>query len=286
MMIDRPSISVVIPAKSEAATIAGLVEEVRTLLPAVEIIVVSDGSTDATADLARNAGAHVVSHPTCLGNGAAIKAGARSAKGDILVFMDADGQHKPADIPRLLKELDQGYQMAVGARNVGSHANLARLAANGAYNVLASAVTGHRIPDLTSGFRAVKADLFRKFIYLLPNGFSYPTTITMALMRAGHAVAFVEIAALKRKSRSHISPLKDGFRFLIIIFKIATLYSPLKIFLPVSGLFFVLGVGYYAYTFFAFSRFTNMSLLLLSISILIFLMGLLSEQVTTVIFRD
>ena len=280
------SLSIIIPAKNEAATIGQVAGTIQGLYPDAELIVVDDGSTDETADLAREAGAKVISHPVSLGNGAAVKAGARAATGETLVFLDADGQHDPTDIPRLLEQLDQGYDMAVGARSAGSHANAARLAANGAYNVIASWITGHRIPDLTSGFRAVRARLFRKFLYLLPNGFSYPTTITMAFLRAGYPVKFVDIEAKKRVGKSHIRPLKDGIRFLVIIFKIATLYSPLKLFLPTSALFFFTGVGYYAYTYITDSRFTNMSLLLLSAAVIVFLIGLVSEQITALNYSD
>ena len=280
------SLSIIIPAKNEAATIGQVAGTIQGLYPDAELIVVDDGSTDETADLAREAGAKVISHPVSLGNGAAVKAGARAATGETLVFLDADGQHDPTDIPRLLEQLDQGYDMAVGARSAGSHANAARLAANGAYNVIASWITGHRIPDLTSGFRAVRARLFRKFLYLLPNGFSYPTTITMAFLRAGYPMKFVDIEAKNRIGKSHIRPLKDGIRFLVIIFKIATLYSPLKLFLPTSALFFFTGVGYYAYTYITDSRFTNMSLLLLSAAVIVFLIGLVSEQITALNYSD
>jgi glycosyltransferase involved in cell wall biosynthesis len=280
------TISVIIPAKNEEGAIGQVVEGVRQHLPEAEVIVVDDGSTDRTAEVAREAGARVVQHPHALGNGAAIKRGARSAEGDILVFLDGDGQHDPADIPRLLERMQAGYDMVVGARaGAKSHANSARLAANGAYNIVASIVTGHTIPDLTSGFRVARAKLFKKYLYLLPNGFSYPTTITMAFMRSGFAVDFLAIEARKRQGKSHIRPIRDGIRFLVIIFKIATLYAPLKLFLPTSALFFVTGIGYYLYTFLAQDRFTNMSLLLLSAAVIIFLIGLISEQITALIYR-
>jgi len=282
--ITSDQVSVVIPAKNEMASIGRVVDSVRAQLPEAEIIVVDDGSDDETAAVAGQHGANVHHHPVSLGNGAAVKAGARRAKGEFLVFLDADGQHNPEDIPRLLAQIESGYDMAVGARNSGSHANFGRLMANGAYNVIASAVTGRTIPDLTSGFRAVKAAQFLHFLYLLPNGFSYPTTITMAFVRSGYPVDFVDIQAAKRKGKSHIKPLRDGLRFLLIIFKIATLYSPLKLFLPTSALFLIVGLGYYGYTLTAMGRFTNMSLLLLSAAVIIFLIGLVSEQITTLLY--
>jgi glycosyltransferase involved in cell wall biosynthesis len=278
------SLSIIIPAKNEAAVIGDVVSSVRDIFVDAEILVVDDGSTDETANLAKRAGATVVSHPVSLGNGAAIKAGARKASGDILVMMDGDGQHKAEDIPSLLAKLDEGYDMAIGARDSGSHAGVGRLAANGLYNVFASLISGHRIPDLTSGFRAVRAGLFKRFLYLLPNGFSYPTTITMAFLRSGYPVTFVSIKALGRTGKSHIRPIRDGLRFLAIIFKIATLYAPLKVFLPISGLFFLSGTGYYAYTYLTIGRFTNMSMLTLSAAVIIFLIGLISEQITALTF--
>jgi glycosyltransferase involved in cell wall biosynthesis len=277
-------VSVIIPAKNEAAIIGEVVSSVRRLYTDAEILVVNDGSDDDTAGVAERAGARVVTHPVSLGNGAAIKAGARHANGEIFVMMDGDGQHKAEDIRSLLELLDSGYDMAIGARDSGSHAGIGRLAANGLYNVFASMISGHRILDLTSGFRAVRADLFRKFLYLLPNGFSYPTTITMAFLRSGYPVTFLPIRAEKRTGTSHIRPILDGFRFLAIIFKIATLYAPLKVFLPISGLFFVSGLSYYGYTYFTMGRFTNMSMLIFSASVIIFLIGLISEQITALTF--
>ena len=277
-------LSIIIPAKNEAASIGAVVANIRDQYPDAEILVVNDGSTDETAEIAVKSGAKVVTHPQSLGNGAAIKTGARAAQGEIFVFLDADGQHDPEDIPRLLKEIDSGYEMAIGARSYTSHANSARLAANGLYNVIATVMTGKTIPDLTSGFRAVRSDYFREFLYLLPNGFSYPTTITMAFIRSGYPVTFIGIKAKKRKGKSHIKPLRDGLRFMLIIFKIATLYSPLKLFVPTASVFFLLGLGYYGYTFVTMSRFTNMSLLLFSASVIIFLIGLISEQITSLLY--
>ena len=278
------SLSIIIPAKNESGEIASVVTTAREQYPDAQVIVVDDGSTDDTAAAATTAGATVVSPPESLGNGAAVKSGARAATGDILAFMDGDGQHTAAEFTPLLQRLKEGYEMAIGARDTGSHANVGRLFANGLYNGIASIISGHKILDLTSGFRVVRAEKFKQFLYLLPNGFSYPTTITMAFLRSGYSVTFEPISAAKRVGKSHIKPLRDGVRFLVIIFKIATLYSPLKIFLPVSALFFTTGLCYYAYTYITTARFTNMSMLLFSASVIIFLIGLISEQITSLTY--
>jgi glycosyltransferase involved in cell wall biosynthesis len=221
-----------------------------------------------------------------MGNGAAIKHGARAATGEIIVFMDADGQHEPADISRLLRRLYEGYDMVIGARSPGSQASLGRRLANGIYNRLASWVVGHRIEDLTSGFRAARAKRFREFLYLLPNGFSYPTTSTMAFFRAGYLVSYIPIHANKREGKSHINLFRDGVRFFLIILKVATLYSPLKVFTPISSSFFMLGAINYFYTYMMAERFTNMSALLFITAILVFLMGLISEQIANLLYAN
>lgn len=279
-------ISIILPAKNEAAALASILPEIIALFPGAEIIVVNDGSKDETVAVVEALGCSCVSHPYSKGNGAAIKTGARVASRNTLLFMDADGQHKPEDIPRLLDMLSEGFDMVVGARTQGSQAGAHRAAANGLYNHLASWMVGHRISDLTSGFRAVNAEKFRQFLSLLPNGFSYPTTITMSFFRAGYSVGYVPIFTPKRIGRSHIRLVRDGARFVLIIFKIGTLYSPLKLFLPISLIFFLTGAFYYGYTWAAFHRFTNMSALLFVTSVLIFMIGLVSEQITALMFKD
>ena len=278
--------SVVIPAKNESGSIPSLIEKLLALPGLKEIIVVDDGSTDGTGDIAEKLGATVIRHPYSKGNGAAIKSGARAATGDILLFMDADGQHSPDDVHRLLQKLDQGFDMVVGARQSGSQASVGRGLANKFYNWLASYMTGQKIEDLTSGFRAVRRIKFLQFLSLLPNGFSYPTTSTMAFFRAGYSVSYEPIHAGQREGKSHIKPIQDGIRFLLIIFKIGTLYSPLKLFVPLAFALFSLGLGYYGYTFTTAGRFTNMSALLFTTSLTIFLVGLVSEQITALMYRD
>lgn len=280
------SLSIILPAKNEAEGLRRTLPALRERFPQAEVIVVDDGSTDGTADVAVQAGARVLSSPYSMGNGAAIKRGARAAAGEVLVFMDADGQHGAEHVAALLARLDEGYDMVVGARDRSGQASLHRGLANAFYNRLASWMTGHRIADLTSGFRAVRADKFREFLHLLPNGFSYPTTSTMAFFRSAYPVAYVPIPVARRVGNgSHIRPFKDGVRFLLIIFKIASLYSPLKLFAPTAAAFFLAGLGWYAWTFHEAGRFTNMSMLLISAAVIVFLIGLVSEQITNLTYR-
>jgi glycosyltransferase involved in cell wall biosynthesis len=282
--VTSTKLSIIVPAKNEAKGLARILPALREQHPQAEIIVVDDGSTDDTADVCRTQQVKLISHPYSMGNGAAIKTGARSARGETVVFIDADGQHDPADVPKLLVKLDEGFDMVVGARNSRTHANIGRWGANTLYNRIASWMVGQKIHDLTSGFRAVRGEKFREFLYLLPNGFSYPTTITMSFFRAGYPVCYVPINAGSRTGKSHINPIRDGIRFLLIIFRVGTLYSPLKVFVPISFAFFLTGLGYYVYTFMAHGRFTNMSALLFTTSVVIFLIGLVSEQITNLLY--
>ncbi|GGY15811.1 glycosyl transferase [Rhodanobacter panaciterrae] len=278
-------LSIILPAKNEASALAALLPRLRAAHPEAEIIVVDDGSTDDTRSICRSSGVECLSSPYSMGNGAAIKRGARAATGGILIFMDGDGQHDPADIVRLLDQLNSGYDMVVGARDWNSQAGVGRGLANTLYNWLATRMTGHPVLDLTSGFRAVRADKFREFLHLLPNGFSYPTTSTMAFFRSAYPVAYFPIKAAQRVGKSHIKPMRDGLRFLLIIFKIATLYSPLKLFVPTSALFFLLGCANYGWTFLHDGRLTNGSTLLWSAAVIVFLIGLVSEQITALTYR-
>jgi len=286
----RRSVSVILPAKNEAQNLESLLPRLKSMAAGlgrdVEIIVVDDGSTDETRAVCSGHDVRLVSHPYSCGNGAAIKSGVRAARGEVLVFMDADGQHDPELVPGLLEKLEQGYDMVVGARAAQAHAGAHRFAANAFYNWFASWMVGRPVPDLTSGLRAAQAERFRRFLYLLPNGFSYPTTSTMAFFRCGYPVAYVPVPVQRRVGRSHIRVLRDGLRFLLIIFKIGTLYSPLKLFVPISAGFFFTGLGYYLYTYLTLHRFTNMSALLFITSVLVFVVGLLSEQITLLNFKD
>ena len=282
----KSTVTIIIPAKDEELGVSQVLSKIRNLYPQYELIVVDDGSSDQTAVISESCGAKVVSHKYSKGNGAAIKTGAREAAGEILVFMDADGQHDPGYIAELVAEVDGGYDMAVGARQRGSQANVGRSLANRFYNLLASYITGQRIEDLTSGFRAVRSDKFRQFLYLLPNGFSYPTTCTMAFFRSGYSVKYHPIHSAPRVGASHIRLIKDGARFFLIIFKVGTLYSPLKLFAPAALAFFSMAACWYGYTFAVMGRFTNMSALLMTGGFVIFMMGLISEQITALMYKD
>lgn len=268
--------SVIIPAYNEAFGIGAVIEGLNKVIsPDDEILVIDDGSTDNTGEIAKREGAKVISHPYNIGNGAAIKTGLRNAKGDIIITMDADGQHDPADIPRLMEHTGK-YDMVVGSRGKGQGA---RGIANRVYNLLASYVTGRRVEDLTSGIRVISTDVAKRYIYLLPNGFSYPTTITLALMKSGHSVKYVPVKARIRIGKSKIRPIRDGVKFLNIILKIATLFSPFKIFLPVSGFFFVGGLIYYWYAYLTGTRFPNFPVFMIMSGVIIFMMGLIAEQI-------
>lgn len=272
-------VTILLPAYNEELCIASTIHKIRQIYPDFEILVVDDGSTDHTMQAAIEAGATAWPHPYNIGNGAAIKTGLRIASGEWIIMMDADGQHQPEDIARLLEHKDK-YDMVVGARTKGSDTKLHRDLANKIYNIFASYVTKFKIEDLTSGFRLVKKSTARQFIYLLPNTFSYPSTITMAYLRSGRSIKYVPINTVSRIGKSKIKLVQDGIRFFLIITKIATLFAPLRIFLPVSMSLFLTGIFYYFYTFFQSHQFTNMSALLITSSIIIFMIGLISEQIS------
>lgn len=280
------SISIIIPAKNEESSLKTLLPELKRLFPNDEIIVINDGSTDKTRLVCEENNVRTINNPYSKGNGAAIKSGARAAKNKFLVFMDADGQHKPSDIPKLIDTLLAGYDMVVGARSRTGQANFWRAWANNIYCKLASWMVNHKIDDLTSGFRAVRSEKFRQFLSILPNGFSYPTTITMSFFRSGYSVAYCPIETEQRDGKSHINLTKDGIRFLLVIFKIGTLFSPMRIFIRFSIVFFALGSVHYLYTYMHSGRFTNMSALLYIASVLIFLIGLISEQITMLMYQN
>ena len=278
--ITNINLSIIIPAYNEKVSVGGVVSSLVERFPEAEILVIDDSSTDRTSELAQQAGARVVQHKYNMGNGAGIKTGARHAKGEVLVFMDADGQHDPKDINKLLQGIADGYDMVIGARESKTQASKGRWLGNKLLNRFASLMTGRKIPDLTSGFRAARAETFREFIHLLPNGFSYPTTSTMAYLRTGYPVLFVPIRAGRRTGKSKINFVKDGIRFLVVIMKVATLFSPMRLFFPASVLFFLLGLLRYIYFYWATGSFSAIAGVMFITAILVFLIGLISEQIT------
>lgn len=283
-MANLESVSVVIPALNEETSVQAVVQGLREAGTWGEILVVDDGSTDQTGARAREAGATVLRHPYTKGNGAAVKTGIRAARSEYVLIMDGDGQHRPADAPRLVERLGE-YDLVVGARSASTQATLTRRAGNRALDWLASYLTGRNIPDLTSGFRAARRELLREFLHLLPNGFSTPTTTTLAFIKAGYSVTFCPIQAGTRTGRSKIRLARDGTKFFLIVLRIVTIFSPLRIFAPISLGCFLLGTAYAAWTIVTESHVTNSSVLLITLAVIVFLVGLVSEQIAALRFE-
>ena len=283
-MADPSSVSVVVPAFNEEPAIGALVRALRAGGAWHEIIVVDDGSSDATSERAREAGAIVVRHPYNKGNGAAVKTGIRRATGEFVLIVDGDGQHQAADAARIVSRLGE-YDLVIGARSTGTQATHARLLGNAALNWLAGYLTGRAIPDLTSGFRGARRSHLREFLHLLPNGFSTPTTTTLAFIKAGYNVCFEPIEAAQRVGHSKIRLARDGVKFLLIAMKIVTLFSPFRVFLPISLASFLVGAGYAAWTIVTQSHITNSSVLLIMLAVIVFLVGLVSEQIAALRFE-
>lgn len=283
-MADPSSVSVVIPALDEAAAIGDVVQRLRASALWHQLLVIDDGSNDATADLSRAAGAYVIRHPYRKGNGAAVKTGIRHATAEFILIVDADGQHSPEDARRLVSRLGE-YDLVIGARAPSTHASLRRRAGNALLNRLAGYLTGRPIPDLTSGFRAARREYLREFLHLLPNGFSTPTTTTLAFIRAGYNVAFEPVDARPRVGQSKIRFAHDGAGFLLILLKIVTLFSPLRIFVPVSVTSFLVGALYGVWNVIVNGRIPNGAVLLILFAALVLLVGLVSEQVSSLRFE-
>ena len=276
--------SIVVPAYNEAASIGAVVRDLQAAAAWREIIVVDDGSTDDTGIRAAAAGARLVRHPYNKGNGAAVKTGIRHATGDFVLIADGDGQHHAADAARLVAQLD-AYDLVVGARASATQANSARRIGNALLNHVASYLTEQHIPDLTSGFRAARRDCLLEFLHLLPNGFSTPTTTTLAFMKAGYSVRFEPVNAGRREGVSKIRLGPDGVQFFMILLKVITIFSPLRLFLPISAVAFLVGAAYAVWTIVTQSHVTNSSVLLIVLSVVILLVGLVSEQISSLRFE-
>ena len=277
-MAEAKDTSIVIPAFDEEEGIAAVVERLAGR-GFREVLVIDDGSSDATAERAAKAGARVVRHPYNKGNGAAVKTGVREAKGEVVLLMDADGQHDPEQAGALYGPIGI-YDMVIGARRARDQ-DLVRAMGNELFTVLASWLTGRPIPDLTSGYRAARRERLLEVLHLLPNGFSYPTTCCLAFLKAGWSVSFVPIQARPRVGTSKIKVLRDGVRFLLIIFKIVTLYSPLRVFFPIAAAAFVTGAVYGAWNVWHFGKLPMGAALLIQLAVVVFLFGLISEQIAS-----
>ena len=279
-MADPRTVTVIIPAMNESAAIEHVVSELVAIAPWREVLVVDDGSTDDTAARARAAGARVIRHPYNKGNGAAVKSGIRAADGEFILIVDGDGQHQPSDALRLVDRLGE-FDLVVGARSGETHAGWVRRSGNAALNWLASFLTERPIPDLTSGFRGARRECLLEFLHLLPNGFSTPTTTTLSFLRAGYNVAFEPVEARQRSGASKIRLSRDGPKFLLIMLRVMTIFSPLRVFLPISAMAFALGAGYGMWTVFTQRHVTNSSVLLIVLAVIVFLFGLVSEQIAS-----
>jgi glycosyltransferase involved in cell wall biosynthesis len=273
------AVSIVIPAYDEAAVIADVVSALARAGGWREILVVDDGSADETGPRAAAAGARVIRHPYNKGNGAAVKTGVRQAEGEYVLILDADGQHRVEDALDVVSSLGE-YDLVVGARDPSTHATVVRRIGNAGLNWVATYLTGRDIPDLTSGLRAARRDYLREFLHLLPNGFSTPTTTTLAFVKAGYNVTFVPIHATARVGSSKIRTGRDGLKFFLILVRVITIFSPMRIFLPISGVSFALGAGYALWTIATQSHVTNSSVLLILFSVVVFLVALVSEQIS------
>jgi len=281
-------LSIVVPARNESLNIAALMDEINAVISSLdlefhEVLVVNDGSSDDTAQLAADRAAQVITHPVGLGNGAAVKRGIREAKGDWILLLDGDGQHPPHELAAMIEQAEH-YDMVVASRG-GKGGSIHRNFANQVYNRFASYVSGHRIPDLTSGFRLMRADVAKSLVWLLPNTFSYPTTITMSMLRGGWSVGFHPFQVRQRLGKSHVRLLADGSRFFVIILRIATMFAPLRVFMPASLLTAFVGLAWYLNTWLSDGRFTNMALLLLTQAMLLFALGLIAEQIAALRFQ-
>ena len=283
-MAAPPSVTIVVPAFNEGPSIGSVVAALRSAAPWHEVLVVDDGSTDGTGQAARDAGARVVVHPYNKGNGAAVKTAIRSAESEWLVVFDGDGQHRPEDAIRLAARLGE-YDLVVGARSVQSQATAGRRLGNAVLNGIASYLTERPIPDLTSGFRGARRDYLVEFIHLLPNGFSTPTTSTLAFIKAGYNVAFEPIGALPRAGTSKIRLASDGAKFFLILLKVITIFSPLRIFAPISAVTFAVGAAYGLWNFASHGRFPNGAVLLIMFAVMVLLVGLVSEQISSLRFE-
>ena len=286
-------LSIIIPVYNERegieAFLGELIEYTKGFNFPYEIIVVDDGSTDGTSERLRDFKSEnlvIIRHKHNIGNGGAVKSGIRNARGEYVIMIDGDGQHYPKDVGRILEKLEEDYHLVVGARDLKSQASFFRAIGNIIYNKLASYVADFDVKDLTSGLRGAKTETIKKFLYMFPNGFSYPSTSTLAMLKAGYSVCYIPIKTRKRKGKSKINLIRDGLKFFNIIAKITTLFSPMKIFFPVSFMLFLAGIVHFFYRLIVSGKYTLFTGILILASLFTLLMGLISEQISTLYYKD
>jgi glycosyltransferase involved in cell wall biosynthesis len=277
-------VSIVIPAYNEEKAIGTTLDAVKGAVASssrrYEIIVVNDGSKDRTAEEAASRGVQVLNHRRNRGYGASLKSGVLAARGDVVLFYDADNQFEPADIERMVNELGD-MDAALGARTQGSHAPFSRRGGKMLLGWLANYLARTRIPDLNCGLRAIRRDVLLDYLHLLPNGFSASTTTTLVLLKEGHDVTFVPITVKKRIGKSTVKPIKDGMDTALLIVRLTTLLDPFRVFGPVAAVFFLGGVVRGAYYIKFGSGLSTAALFLLVSSVIIFFFGLLADQVAS-----
>ncbi len=274
-------LTIIIPVYNEEQSIKEVISSVKIACPHDEIIVVDDGSTDGTPGLLKTMGIRCIRHPYNKGYGAALKTGVRNASHNVVVFMDGDKQHQPNDVHRLAEFVDQ-YDMVVGARAKGSQVSAFRSSGKKILGLLANYLSGMKIPDLNSGFRAIKKDILMKYMHILPNTFSFTTTITLALIKDGYNVKYVPIKTEKRIGKSKLRPFRNGFEFILLIMRTTVLFDPLKVFLPISLISAGLGTLDALYYVIFHTSISKSSLLLIFSGLLIFCFGLLADQVSAI----
>ena len=283
------SVTIVIAAFNEGMTIGGVVERTRAVCPDAEILVVDDASSDDTADQAEAAGARVIRRPYNLGQGAGIKTGVRAATGDVVVLLDGDGQHDPADIPRLLEPIG-AYDLVIGQRDRAGQQNTVRWLGNSALNRLGSYLVGIQMRDLTSGFRAMRRNVMLDVLHLLPNQYSWSTTSALAFAKAGFHVCFEPIVVRRRETgKSSQKLMRNGIRFLLIMLRVSTLFSPLRIFFPMFVLLQLLALVGYIWSVAAGSPKLHLppsTVMFFLGGLLVFAFGLISEQIAHLRFRS
>jgi len=283
--VDRTEIqvSIVIPVYNEEGAIG---DDLDTIIATMkrsgytyELIVVDDGSTDRTADIARAKGVKMIQHPINRGTGAARRTGILQARGEIIVMTDGDGTYPNQDIPHLLEYLP-AFDQVVGARTSeqGSFRFL-RAPTKWFIRKLACYLTGMDIPDLNSGLRAFKREVMLKFLYLIPDGFSCVSTMTLAFLCNGYTNKYVPIDYYKRIGRSKFHPINDTYNYVLTVIRMVMYFNPLKVFLPSSFVLFLLGAAKTIYDNFVNLRIRESDVIMIVVSIVIGMMGLLADLI-------